>query len=185
MIYWQNSLRIPKQAKLTSEAENLIVNLCVSPEQRLGKHGTDEIRKHPFFDGLNWADGLKSEPAPFIPKIRHATDTSNFDPVPEKEANADNDDRNNEEKREILEKGPQHAFYEFTFRRFFDEGGYPQEITMGDDAKPFTDTTSNGTTSQNNKRSATQSDKSVSVPNKVAAPPLMPGKLDDKAPIYV
>ncbi len=186
MIYWQNTLRIPKQAKLIRDAENLIINLCVDPERRLGKHGTDEIKKHPFFNGVDWVNSLKDKPAPFIPKIRHATDTSNFDPVPEKETADEHDDVINEEKRQIIEKGPQHAFYEFTFRRFFDEGGHPQEITMEDGARPLhNDNQSSNMVSQNNKRTATQSDKSVPVPNKVAAPPIMPMNLDDKAPVYV
>eukprot|EP00794_Sanderia_malayensis_P000256 gene256-877_t len=187
VIYWQNTLRIPKHAKLSAEAENLITNLCVNPERRLGTRGTDEIKKHPFFAGVDWVNCLKNDPAPYKPMIRHATDTSNFDPVPEKEINEELDDAIIEEKRKIIEKGPQHAFYEFTFRRFFDEGGHPQEITMEDDVRGASNGQQNSNvTLQNNKRTATQSDKSVTVPNKVAAPPsMLPLKLDDKAPVYV
>lgn len=143
VINWQTTLHIPPQAKLSPEASDLIVKLCRGPDDRLGKNGADEIKAQPFFRSVDFSVDLRQqpEPAPYIPKITHSTDTSNFDPVdPEKlwsstggggegggrggKGDCDHDDdtlngwfRNG--------KHPEHAFYEFTFRRFFDDNGHP------------------------------------------------------------
>lgn len=56
--------------------------LIREPELRLGSGPTDaqEIMSHAFFRNINWDDILhKRVPAPFIPQISSATDTSNFD----------------------------------------------------------------------------------------------------------
>ncbi|KAG0090897.1 Serine/threonine kinase [Podila epicladia] len=56
--------------------------LTRDPEKRLGSGKTDaeEIKRHPFFKGVNWQDILdKKVPPPFFPKVRGPTDTSNFD----------------------------------------------------------------------------------------------------------
>ncbi|KAG0018888.1 Serine/threonine kinase [Entomortierella chlamydospora] len=56
--------------------------LTRDPEKRLGSGKTDaeEIKRHPFFKGVNWQDILdKKVPPPFFPKVRSPTDTSNFD----------------------------------------------------------------------------------------------------------
>lgn len=53
------------------------------PEKRLGggTNDADEIKSHPWFEGLDW-DALyrKEIPAPFVPIIKEDTDVSNFDP---------------------------------------------------------------------------------------------------------
>ncbi|KAL9061324.1 MAG: hypothetical protein Q9162_000198 [Coniocarpon cinnabarinum] len=56
--------------------------LMREPEQRLGSGPTDaeEIMSHSFFRNINWDDiQNKRVPAPFLPQIKSATDTSNFD----------------------------------------------------------------------------------------------------------
>lgn len=56
--------------------------LTREPEQRLGSGPTDaqEIMSHAFFKNVNWEDVYaKRVPAPFLPQIKSATDTSNFD----------------------------------------------------------------------------------------------------------
>ncbi|KYO37704.1 serine/threonine-protein kinase LATS1 isoform A [Alligator mississippiensis] len=128
VINWQTALHIPPQAKLTPEASDLIIKLCRGPEDRLGKNGADEIKVHPFFKTIDFSSDLRRQPAFYIPKIAYPTDTSNFDPVDpdklwsdEKEGNV-NDTLNGWYKNG---KHPEHAFYEFTFRRFFDDNGYP------------------------------------------------------------
>jgi serine/threonine protein kinase len=56
--------------------------LTREPELRLGSGPTDaqEIMSQPFFRNINWDDVYnKRYPAPFMPQITSATDTSNFD----------------------------------------------------------------------------------------------------------
>jgi len=56
--------------------------LTREPELRLGSGPTDaqEIMSHSFFRNINWDDVRdKKVPPPFLPSIKSATDTSNFD----------------------------------------------------------------------------------------------------------
>ncbi|XP_077206160.1 serine/threonine-protein kinase LATS1-like isoform X3 [Paroedura picta] len=128
VINWKTSLHIPPQAKLTPEASDLIIKLCRGPEDRLGKNGADEIKAHPFFKSIDFSSDLRQQPACYIPKITHPTDTSNFDPVdPDKLWCEDKEGNVNDTLNGWYKNGkhPEHAFYEFTFRRFFDDNGYP------------------------------------------------------------
>uniref|UniRef100_A0A8B9L0T4 non-specific serine/threonine protein kinase n=1 Tax=Astyanax mexicanus TaxID=7994 RepID=A0A8B9L0T4_ASTMX len=129
VINWQTSLHIPPQAKLSPEASDLIVKLCRGPDDRLGKNGADEIKAHPFFKNIDFSIDLRQQqhPAPYIPKITHCTDTSNFDPVDPDKLWSDDDGNHNDTLNGWFKNGkhPEHAFYEFTFRRFFDDNGHP------------------------------------------------------------
>ena len=51
------------------------------PENRLGSNGASEIKKHPWFENVDW-DALlnKKIGAPFVPKVKSESDVSNFDP---------------------------------------------------------------------------------------------------------
>ena len=41
-----------------------------NPNKRLGSNGIDEIKRHPYFEGVNWED-VKQKKSPVIkPKIR-------------------------------------------------------------------------------------------------------------------
>lgn len=56
--------------------------LTREPDQRLGSGPTDaqEIMNQPFFRNINWDDIYHKRVAPpFMPQIKSATDTSNFD----------------------------------------------------------------------------------------------------------
>lgn len=56
--------------------------LTREPDQRLGSGPTDaqEIMSQPFFRNINWDDIYhKRVQPPFLPTIKSATDTSNFD----------------------------------------------------------------------------------------------------------
>lgn len=120
MINYEKTLHIPPQANLTPEATDLILRLCTSVERRLGKKA-DEIKAHPYFHGINFEDGLRAQLAPFRPKIEYLTDTSNFDPVdPERLHNSSSDSMTSGDDSNDPDK-PFHGFFEFTFRRFFDD----------------------------------------------------------------
>ncbi|XP_038076850.1 serine/threonine-protein kinase LATS1-like [Patiria miniata] len=134
VINWPTTLHIPSQAKLSGEATDLILCLCRDQDTR---YGADEIKHHPFFDGIDFSTNLRKTRAPYRPTIRYATDTSNFDPVDSDRHQGSNssgdswDDYPSCGKSRPTSSGlengkhPEHAFFEFTFRRFFDDGGYP------------------------------------------------------------
>jgi len=137
VINWQSALHIPPQAKLSAAASELIVKLCRGPEDRLGKDGADDIKRQAFFATVDFSSDLRQQRAPYVPTIAHCTDTSNFDPVdPGKlwSSGGGDSDEGGEGGRDgggtlagwfRNGKHPEHAFYEFTFRRFFDDNGHP------------------------------------------------------------
>lgn len=115
-------MKIPPQAKLSEESSDIILRLCKSEDERLGKN-VEEIKSHKFFAQIDFTKDLRSQQAPFQPKISHPTDTSNFDPIdPEKlHDSSDADDSFGSEVIDNSSKPFHHGFFEFTFRRFFDD----------------------------------------------------------------
>ena len=112
---------------MTAAAADLILQLLTDPKERLGNHGTEEIKQHRFFDKIMF-NGLRQQTAPYAPTIRHAMDTSNFDPVDPEKLRFSNDNGDDSKRRDFGQengKHPEHGFFEFTFRRFFDDGGHP------------------------------------------------------------
>ncbi|GKT40066.1 serine/threonine-protein kinase chk1 [Colletotrichum spaethianum] len=71
---------------ISDEAKDLINKLlCMEPQSRLGANredkfpcGGDEIRSHPWFEGINWETLLQDE-AQFVPQLEHPEDTEYFD----------------------------------------------------------------------------------------------------------
>lgn len=122
VINWEKTLQIPVQANLSPESTDLILKLCCSADKRLGKNAS-EVKSHPFFKDIDFDKGLRRQPAPHIPRIDYPTDTSNFDPIdPDKLRNSASMDSSASD--ELLDNSkPFHGFFEFTFRRFFDDGG--------------------------------------------------------------
>ncbi|KAF7268148.1 hypothetical protein GWI33_018691 [Rhynchophorus ferrugineus] len=122
VINWETTLQIPKQANLTKEATDLILKLCCSSDKRLGKNAS-EIKSHPFFKEIDFEKGLRRQPAPHKPRIEYPTDTSNFDPIdPDRLRNSTSMDNSNSD--DLTDNSKLfHGFFEFTFRRFFDDGG--------------------------------------------------------------
>lgn len=76
---------------------------------------------------MDWGYGVRRKQAPYLPQISSPTDISNFDPVDESERmSSDEEAAAPVENAPVPHKQgrhPEHAFYEFTFRRFFDDGG--------------------------------------------------------------
>ena len=68
-------------AKVSEDSKNLILKLLEKdPGTRLGRKGLQEIKKHPFFGGINFDDlPKKKHKAPFKPSIDKADPTKNFD----------------------------------------------------------------------------------------------------------
>ena len=81
MKIYEQGVKYPDH--LYKNAKDLIKKLLViDPNERLGSgpDGSENIKKHPFFKGINWNDAYqrKSKP-PFIPKLKNDTDLRYFD----------------------------------------------------------------------------------------------------------
>jgi serine/threonine-protein kinase LATS1/2 len=138
VINWETSLHIPREANLSRESTDLILKLITGAESRLGKDAS-EVKNHPFFKKVDFDKGLRCQPAPHIPRIEFPTDTSNFDPIdPDKLRNSGCSDSNRSDNDMQDNDKTFHGFFEFTFRRFFDDGGpeYANKICLNDYENP-------------------------------------------------
>ena len=70
-----------------ADAKDIVGQLCtVNPSQRLGNissggvEGTALVKAHPFFRAIDW-DALyhRKMKGPIVPRVKHPTDSSNFD----------------------------------------------------------------------------------------------------------
>ncbi|XP_011848882.1 PREDICTED: ribosomal protein S6 kinase alpha-4 isoform X1 [Mandrillus leucophaeus] len=72
----------PFPPRIGPVAQDLLQRLlCKDPKKRLGAgpQGAQEVRNHPFFQGLDWAAlAARKIPAPFRPQIRSELDVGNF-----------------------------------------------------------------------------------------------------------
>src|SRR5688572_16711072 len=126
------TLRFPLEPVISPAARDLILKLLSGPEERLGRSGADEIKKHPFFEGIDFVR-LRQQKAPYQPPISETdpTDTSNFDVLPPRPTESSDttsgrahiEDYVNGDRVDLNGRHPDHAFLEFTFRRFFDDAG--------------------------------------------------------------
>lgn len=127
-------MHIPQSANLSCESTDLILKLCSDSENRLGKDAA-EVKGHAFFKKVDFDKGLRKQVAPHIPRIECDIDTSNFDEIdPDKLRKSASSDSNISD-NELLDNGKTfHGFFEFTFRRFFDDGGpvYANRINLED-----------------------------------------------------
>lgn len=134
VINWRGTLSIPKQVKISGEARDLILCLLTDSAWRIGSAGgADQIKAHAFFSGVDF-DGARRLSAPYVPSIRHPTDTSNFDAVEDQVCeDADEDAMGAESDATGCELLDHPGFFEFTFRRFFDGHGSagPQKMVDG------------------------------------------------------
>jgi serine/threonine kinase 38 len=85
ILHWKKTLVIPPEANLSPAATDILKRLMCESEKRLGVNGIEEIRAHPFFEGVDW-DHYKKTEAPYMPELKDGeTDTSNFDHFDEEE----------------------------------------------------------------------------------------------------
>lgn len=80
----EGHIRFPHN--MSPAARDIISGLCkTNPSERLGyiSGGTQRVKDHPFFKGINWEDlyNRKSK-GPIIPRVDHAADSGNFEEYP-------------------------------------------------------------------------------------------------------
>lgn len=79
VLYWETTLKLPQDQvpAVSAAAQDLIMRLMCNQDVRIGKGGVDEIKEHPFFEGIDWARLQDAEP-PYVPALTSETDTSHF-----------------------------------------------------------------------------------------------------------
>ncbi|XP_030553524.1 serine/threonine-protein kinase tricornered isoform X2 [Rhodamnia argentea] len=85
IVNWRTHLKFPEEAKLSSEAKDLISKLLCNVNQRLGSKGAYEIKAHQWFAGTEW-DKLYQMEAAFIPEVTDELDTQNFEKFEESDS---------------------------------------------------------------------------------------------------
>jgi len=64
---------------ISPEAHDLMDRLiCSDPSRRLGAHGADEVKRHPFFTGIDW-NTITTAEASFVPEVTDPESTDYFD----------------------------------------------------------------------------------------------------------
>jgi len=114
ILAWRQSFFIPQDRPCSRNAADLMKVWITNDENRLSD--LDLIKKHPYFNGIDWPN-IRYQSSPYVPSINSPEDISNFDPV---EDNSVDETSNFDPPCHTLQN---HAFLEFTFRRFFDIEG--------------------------------------------------------------
>ena len=76
---------VPEEIKLSKEALDFMKRMMSDPNKRLGKNGSEEIKSHPFFKGVDWDNIRNNMKPPFIPDIENDYDTKYFETFEEEE----------------------------------------------------------------------------------------------------
>ncbi|KAJ3452389.1 non-specific serine/threonine protein kinase [Anaeramoeba flamelloides] len=73
MLILRSQIKVPSSVK--TAARDLILKLLDrNPTTRLGSNGSSDIKKHPFFSGINWEKVYNKEYTPdFVPQISNGT----------------------------------------------------------------------------------------------------------------
>ncbi|XP_052774970.1 rho-associated protein kinase 1-like isoform X1 [Mya arenaria] len=78
----KNSLEFPNDIEMSNDAKSLICAFLTDRNERLGKHGIEEIKGHRFFknDQWNWSN-IRGTTPPVVPELMGDDDTSHFEDV--------------------------------------------------------------------------------------------------------
>ncbi|XP_011949355.1 PREDICTED: serine/threonine-protein kinase 38-like isoform X2 [Cercocebus atys] len=82
VMNWKETLVFPPEVPISEKAKDLILRFCIDSENRIGNSGVEEIKGHPFFEGVDW-EHIRERPAAIPIEIKSIDDTSNFDDFPE------------------------------------------------------------------------------------------------------
>ena len=84
IMHWKKTFAIPPEARLSAASVDILKRLICDADTRLGKNGSEEIKAHPFFKGVNW-DNMRQGTAPYIPQVSNEISNENFDQFEEED----------------------------------------------------------------------------------------------------
>ncbi|OHT02150.1 hypothetical protein TRFO_30853 [Tritrichomonas foetus] len=88
IVKWRETLKFPRKPPVTMAAIDLIRHLLCGRDHRIG---FEEIKRHPFFNGIDF-DNLQNLTPPIVPEINNDADTSNFEEFVPREETHDHAD---------------------------------------------------------------------------------------------
>jgi serine/threonine protein kinase len=74
----KDTLKFPPDGNYSDSAKDFIRKFLCSPKERLGYNGVGEIKKHEFFNGIDWKN-LDSIIPDFVPELEDELDIGYFD----------------------------------------------------------------------------------------------------------
>ena len=98
ILHWKKTLNIPLEANLSAAATDILKKFLCDAEFRLGANGVDDIKKHPFFDGINW-ETIRDSKSPYTPELISDDDCKRFDKFDEEEPFYPVEDKKNTKKQ--------------------------------------------------------------------------------------
>jgi len=98
ILHWRKTLNIPPEANLSNASTDILKRLLCDAEHRLGANGMDEIKNHPFFEGIDW-ENMRQMQAPYIPTLDGDDDCKRFDKFDEEEPFYPMEDKKNPKKQ--------------------------------------------------------------------------------------
>lgn len=67
------------EVEMSAEARDFIDRLlCFDPSRRLGAHGAEEVKRHPWLRGIDWQN-IRTMEANFVPQVADPESTDYFD----------------------------------------------------------------------------------------------------------
>ncbi|KAK9055700.1 hypothetical protein SSX86_026785 [Deinandra increscens subsp. villosa] len=115
IVHWKSHLKFPQEAQLSLEAKDLISKLLCNVNHRLGSKGADDIKVHPWFNGIDWERIYQMEAA-FIPEVNDELDTQNFEKFEESEHQGKSSSRSGPWRRMLSSKDIN--FVGYTYKNF-------------------------------------------------------------------
>ena len=85
ILQWRKTLHIPDEVNLSPEAKDVLKRFMCDADDRLGAKGVDEIKAHPFFRGVDWANLRTGGPSKYANMSLRDDDTSRFDKFDEED----------------------------------------------------------------------------------------------------
>jgi serine/threonine kinase 38 len=98
ILHWRKTLNIPPEANLSPAATDILKRLLCDADNRLGINGVEEIKAHPFFEGIEW-ENLRKMKSPYMPELSSDDDCRRFDKFEEEEPFYPLDDKKNAKKQ--------------------------------------------------------------------------------------